>query len=101
MKNTIKKIEEIIESLYIKELLGITIYDKLNKYTNLENEVQELRKIALDYELQLLSNKPCNDLRLMVIEKINSIHVIALTIEDYRMSYLFFNDQGMLNEELI
>lgn len=100
MKNTIKKIEEIIECIYIKELLGVSIYDRLHIYTDLNDEVQELRKIALDYELQLLSNKPCNDLRLMVIDKINSIHVIALTIEDYRMSCMFFNE-GVLDSELI
>lgn len=101
MKNTIKKIEEVIESIYVKELLGVSIYDRLHIYTVLNDEVQELRRTALDYELKVLSNQPYNDIRLKLVERINAIHTIALTIEDYRMSYLFFNDQGMLNEELI
>ena len=57
MKNTIKKIEEIVENLYIQELLGLTIYENLVRYTELNIEVQELRQIALNYELLILSNK--------------------------------------------
>lgn len=99
MKNTIKKIEEIVEKLYIQELLGITIYENLDRYTELNIEVQELRQIALNYELLILSNKPVD--KTPLIEKINKIHGICITIEEYRPSRLLFNEQGILDNEIL
>ena len=99
MKNTIKKIEEIIESLYIKELLGITLYDNIHNYVQLNNEVEELRQIAFDYELLILSNKPAD--KTPLIEKINKIHGICITIEEYRPSRLLFNEEGILDNEIM
>lgn len=93
MKNTIKKIEEIVENLYIQELLGITLYNSIHNYVQLNNEVEELRQIALNYELLILSNKPVD--KTPLIEKINKIHVMLIEIEDYRMSNLLFNEQGL------
>ena len=99
MKNTIKKIEEIVENLYIQELLGITLYNSIHNYVQLNNEVEELRQIALNYELLILSNKPVD--KTPLIEKINKIHGICITIEEYRPSRLLFNEQGILDNEIL
>ena len=93
MKNTIKKIEEIVENLYIQELLGITLYNNIHNYVQLNNEVEELRHIALNYELNVIINKTAE--KTPLIEKINKIHVMLIEIEDYRMSNLLFNEQGL------
>lgn len=98
MKNRIKKIEEVIEVIYIKELLGLTIYENLDSYTELNIEVQELRQLALNYEQSVLSKQTYDNTQL--IDKINSIHGICMTIEEYRPSRLLFNE-GIMNIDIL
>ena len=98
MRKKIKKIEEIVDFLYIREVVGETLYDELHLYPNLKEECDELSKLAVEYELAVLTKQPAEHLKTPILNKILSINNIALGIEKYRVSYIFFNENLELTD---
>ena len=92
MKARLKKIEEIVDFLYIREIVGETIFDNLSNYPELAAECAELKQLALEYELLILSKQPAEHLKQPILNKVLSINNISLGIEKYRVSYIFFNE---------
>lgn len=90
--------EEIVDFLYIKEVLGETLYNELNQYPDLKQQTAELFKLALEYELLILSKQPAEHLKSPILDKVLSIHNISLGIEKYRQSQLFFDEQGKITD---
>ena len=97
MRKKVNKIEEIVEFLYIRELVGETLYDDLHTYPTLKYECEQLSYMAVEYESAILSKQPSQHLKSPIIEKILYIHNICLGIEKYRVSNIFFDE----NLELI
>ena len=100
MRKKIKKIEEIVDFLYIREIVGETIFDNLSNYPELAAECAELKQLALEYELLILSKQPAEHLKSPILDKILSIHNISLGIKKYRVSYIFFNENLELIDNL-
>ena len=96
MRTRLKKIEEIVEFLYIKELVGETLYHDLHNYPDLKQQTAELFNLALEYEKLILSKQPAEHLKEPILDKVATINNIALGIEKYRQSKLFFNEHGQL-----
>lgn len=100
MRKKIKKIEEIVDFLYIREVVGETLYDELHLYPQLKEECDALSKLAIEYELAVLTKQPAEHLKSPILDKILSIHNISLGIKKYRVSYIFFNENLELIDNL-
>ena len=97
-----KELKSIVADIYVKELLGVGLYENLSLYPILKKECDELLNIALKYEESIYSkNKDYILLKNKLIDKILSIHNICLDIDEYRVSYILFNEDMRLEEELI
>lgn len=90
------KLEELVKLIYIKELLGLNLFESIEEYPSLNAECNELIGIATTYEDMVLTKKNTADIKQILTDKIISIHTIALTIPDYRFSRIFFDDNGEL-----
>lgn len=88
-----KKLKEILEKIYIEELLGRSIYNSHNNVT-LDEQCDKLRNVAYEYELKRLKKMNCEELRIQVSEIIDNVHRIAITLPNYRKSKIFFNNKG-------
>lgn len=97
-----KELKSIVADTYVKELLGVGLYEDLYLYPQLQKECDALLDMALRYEKLIYSkNKDYILLKDELIEKILSIHSICLGIGKYRISYILFNENEELEEELI
>ena len=97
-----KELKSIVADIYLKELLGVGLHKNLSLYPQLQKECNELLDIALKYEESIYSkNKDYILLKNKLIDKILSIHNICLDIDEYRVSYILFNENMGLEEELI
>lgn len=56
MEIVIEKIKKIIEEMYVKELLGVSLYDSIPE--DVMDGINELRTAALEYEMGALKNDP-------------------------------------------
>lgn len=88
-----KKLKEIIEIIYVEEILGRSIYNSHNNDT-LDGQCDKLRNVAYEYELKRLKKMNCEELRLEVSEIIDDVHRIAKTLPNYRQSKIYFNNKG-------
>lgn len=68
MEIVIEKIEKIIEEMYVKELLGVSLYDSMPE--DMLDDINELRKSALEYEVTALKNDPAYDLSWQRVNRI-------------------------------
>lgn len=89
-----KKLKEIVNILYIKELVGQNIYEKLNSFPQLYLVCEELADVAYNYEVSILMGNTNIDIRKQVEEKILIIHQIATDVADYRQSGIYFDEDG-------
>lgn len=97
-----KELKSIVADIYVKELLGVGLFEDLSLYPQLQKECNELLDIALKYEESIYSkNKDYILLKNRLIDKILSIHNICLDIDEYRVSYILFNEDEELEEDLI
>ena len=96
-----KELKYIVADIYVKELLGVGLYENLSLYPHLQLECDELLDIALKYEESIYSKNKDTLLKTKLINKILSIHNICLDIDKYRVSYILFNENMGLEEELI
>ena len=96
-----KELKSIVADIYVKELLGVGLYENLSLYPHLQLECDELLDIALKYEESIYSKNKDTLLKTKLINKILSIHNICLDIDKYRVSYILFNENMGLEEELI
>lgn len=88
-----KKLKEIIEKIYIEELLGRSVYDSHDNDT-LEEECEKLRVIAYEYENLRIKKLNCEEFREQVRQQIDRVHSVAMTLPNYRRSKIYFTKQG-------
>lgn len=88
-----KKLKEILEKIYIEELIGRSVYNSHNNDT-LEIECEKLRVIAYEYEVMRMKKLNCEEVRKQVEEQIDRVHTIAMTLPNYRKSKIYFNNKG-------
>lgn len=96
-----KELKSIVADIYVKELLGVGLYEDLSLYPQLQKECNELLDIALRYEESIYSKNKDTLLKNKLIDKILSIHNICLDMDEYRVSYILFNEDMRLEEDLI
>lgn len=97
MRKKINKIEEIVDFLYIRELVGETLYEELHTYPTLKYECEQLSNMAVEYESAILSKQPFQHLKSSILEKILYIHNICLGMEKYRVSNILFEDGELID----
>jgi hypothetical protein len=88
-----KKLKEIVNILYTKELLGLNIFDNIDQYPQLITECDKLAVLAFNYEVEVI-NKQITTSRKSLEETIININTIASSIPTYRQSQIFFDDAG-------
>lgn len=91
MKTNIEKMRKIINLIYIKEIVGVPIFEKLHTFPVLQEYCNELMEVAIEYEVAILNNDG-NNLKETVKDKILTIHQYCLTMVDYYPSRLLFDD---------
>lgn len=91
-----KKLKELVEKIYVKELVGVNIFEHIADYQQLNNECNQLIDVACKYEVAVITKQEYVTLKLEVEKKINTIHQLASAIPMYRMSHIYFNDDGAL-----
>lgn len=100
--SNMKELKSIVADTYVKELLGVGLYEDLSLYPQLQKECDVLLDIALKYEKSIYSkNKDYILLKDELVEQILSIHNICVGIDKYRVSYILFNEDEELEEDLI
>lgn len=92
MKIHKEKLQNLVNLLYVREIVGKNLFTELHLHPQLEQECKELTAIATDYEIYVLNKKDGSQLKNQLKEKILSIHNIGLGIEKYRQSLLYFNE---------
>lgn len=88
-----KKLKELVNILYTKELLGLNIYEHINEYPQLITECDKLAVLAFNYEVEVIG-KQITTSRKSLEETINNINSIASTIPTYTRSQIFFDEMG-------
>lgn len=88
-----KKLKELVNILYTKELLGLNIYEHINEYPQLITECDKLAVLAFNYEVEVIG-KQITTSRKLLEETINNINSIASTIPTYTRSQIFFDETG-------
>ena len=56
MEIVIEKIGKVVEKMYIMELLGVYLYENMPE--DIITEIEELRQIAIEFEIMGLRNAP-------------------------------------------
>lgn len=88
-----KKLKELVNILYTKEIVGKNIFEILHQYPALNIECNKLAVLAFNYEVEVI-NKQITTSRKSLEETIININTIASTIPTYRQSQIFFDDAG-------
>lgn len=92
MKIDTEKLKKVIDVLYIKEVLGINLKERLNEYPEIQGKCIELSNIALEYEVLTLSKSDNGIVKQRVKEKIIEIDSLCIQIPIYRRSLIFFDE---------
>lgn len=92
MKIDTEKLKKVIDVLYIKEVLGINLKERLNEYPEIQGKCIELSNIALEYEILTLSKSDNGIVKQRVKEKIIEIDSLCIQIPIYRRSLIFFDE---------
>lgn len=92
MKIDTEKLKKVIDVLYIKEVLGINLKERLNEYPEVQGKCIELSNIALEYEVLTLSKSDNGIVKQRVKEKIIEIDSLCVQIPIYRRSLIFFDE---------
>lgn len=92
MKIHKEKLQNLVNLLYVREIVGKNLFQELHLYPVLDKECKELTTIATEFEICVLNKKDGSYLKSQLKEKILSIHNIALGMEKYRQSLLYFNE---------
>ena len=92
MKIDTEKLKKVIDVLYIKEVLGINLKERLNEYPEIQGKCIELSNIALEYEVLTLSKSDNGIVKQRVKEKIIEIDSLCIQNPLYRRSLIFFDE---------
>ena len=92
MKIDTEKLKKVIDVLYIKEVLGINLKERLNEYPEIQGKCDELVTYALEYEILTLSKTDNESVRQKVKEKIIEIDSLCVRNPLYRRSLIFFDE---------
>lgn len=93
-----KKLKELVNILYTKEIVGKNIFEILHQYPELNIECDKLAVMAYQYEVEIIlkTNNPAT--RKLVEEQILVINSLASTLTEYRQSRIYFDDDGNLTQ---
>lgn len=93
MKIDEKKLKKVVELLYVKEIVGKALYEKINDYPTIKEKADELTDAALNLELSILT-KNDNYERLKESTKEILLELDKMSSENkfYRKSLLFFDE---------
>ena len=87
-----EKLKKVVDVLFVKELLGMNIYDNLSSYPQLIPLVDILREEAYKMECLALNADKDYYAQLEVVKDVTeSIKVLCKEIPDYKESKLFEN----------
>lgn len=92
MKIDTEKLKKVVDVLYIKEVLGINLKERLNEYPEIQGKCAELSSYALEYEILTLSKTDNESARQKVEDKILEIDLVCSQIPIYRRSLIFFDE---------
>ena len=86
-----EKMKKIVENLFIRELVGINIYENLEKYPVIQPDIEQLRNEAYTLEIMALNGEISyyNQLGKVTL-LMNSIHSKLRGYEDYKKSKILF-----------
>ena len=86
-----EKMINVVETLFVKELLGTNIYENLEKYPVIQPDIEQLREESYTLEIMALNGDISYYNQLgkvtLLMEKINSI---LSGFEGYRKSKILF-----------
>lgn len=94
MKPNKERLRNVVNLLYVKEVVGKPLFQELHLHPELQDECNQLIEIATEFEISVLTNKKGDyfQLKNQMKNKILSIHNIAKTLKKYRQSLLYFNE---------
>lgn len=52
-----EKMKKIVEKLFVRELVGINIYENIEKFPEISNDIQQLREEAYTLEIMALNGE--------------------------------------------
>ena len=84
----------ILNLIYVKEILGTALFENLHLYPQLQQQCNELLDIGLEYEINVLEQKEHQHLKKEVEDKIITIHLSCLGNNEYRQSLIYFDECG-------
>ena len=90
-----KKLKEIINKIYIEELVGKNVFNNLHEYEELNNTINKLFELVLNYETKRLKKINDLDLRFEVKDMMILVDGMAQNIPNFRRSLIFFNENGV------
>lgn len=86
-----EKLKKVVETLFIRELVGINIYENLENYPVIQPDIEQLRNEAYTLEIMALNGEISYYNQLgkvtLLMEKINGI---LSGFEGYRKSKILF-----------
>lgn len=86
-----EKMKKVVETLFIKELVGTNIYENLEKYPVIQPDIEQLRNESYTLEIMALNGDISYYNQLgkvtLLMEKINGI---LIGFEGYRKSKILF-----------
>lgn len=94
MKINQEKLKDVVIRLYVREVLGKSLYTELYLHPQLIEVTNELTNAAMQFELCVLNKKPYSNEKEHVKQLILSIHNRVKNIEKYRQSLLYFDENG-------
>lgn len=93
MKIDEKKLKKVVELLYVKEIVGKALYEKINDYPTIKEKADELTDAALNLELSILTkNNNYERLKESTKEKLLELDKLSSENKYYRKSLLFFDE---------
>lgn len=92
-----EKIKKIVKIIYIKEILGKALYERLDDYPIINNKSNELIEIAVPFEIQVLKKEgDYFSTKSVIKDKILELHKLCLGNELYRKSLIYFDENNLI-----
>lgn len=93
MKIDEKKLKKVVELLYVKEIVGKALYEKINEYPIIKEKADELTDAALTMTIAILKKtKNCEQTKESTKEKLLELDKISSDNKLFRKSLIFFDE---------
>lgn len=93
-----KKLKEILNKIYIEELVGKNIFQHIHEYEELNELCNKLFELILKYETKRLNKNNDLELRFQVRNLMLQVDEMGRDIPHYKRSLIFFNENGMFTD---